>query len=1124
MSFLGSEWRGRRSRMRTSPSSNFISDMQDVVNTIRMTRTSSTQYLDRLLDTYGSALDPSQRPRPHPPQTSFDGYTYPPVSGGTGASGVGGSGGGGRAEYLHLPDGAGDGGGGHGSISSGDGSSMSRPLLSPQATPTGLPPLAFPLVEGSRIGGGGGGGGGGDGIDDGADDSAPMASSAGTPRSARHSRSLSMMSGRSFGGEEMPQVELPSFRQLVESGVPFVLILLTIFMFHHLVGIAVSLWLGTVFYFSNVHLKVHVARRAERSRGVLAGILAAMVVHVAVVQKLFRSADLDKRLLLLPPPEPLPLDAIVWALVLNDFCVRFVAIALKAGVVMWWSNWGATRERGQILSMIELTLNLYRSVLPIPLWYTYFTTQDYGVVLSALLTLQYVASKLYLLTEHVALYLDSLLALWRAHNQFSVPATKAQIMEHGDICPICQDDFEDAVILPCKHMFCESCVTEWFHYNKTCPMCRAEIPIAETIARSDGHTSMMAILFYGSDEAGSGGGSNTGPESILPLPVGAGVTLLRLGSIVVDRLAFHSRKYVYPAGYKSSRSWWSAVNPTEHTTYTSEVIDAGGRAPIFRVTPADNPESATHADNATGAWTPFSKIVNEARGISFNVSGPHFYGFSSSITRALIESLPGISDLANYIPMDAELRASAEEDIRKQRALAAAASRSGNTSVPRKRKRSSKKASASSAKRSGGVGGDGEGDDRSPKRAKRMNYAAPEGVVVPRLMSHEEYEASGLPRTQVRFIKAEPEYDEHGMPVMPVEIGHTVVIALGKIVHDRPGFHSTKYIWPVGFRSVRKFPSIVDPEVRVPYYCEIADGGHKPIFRLTPSDRANEAFEGDSATGVWRQALASVNDTKIRLGQTDNMLLFGFANNTVAFLIQNLPKADKCPLYRKQVFALAVPRNAAETRGRPTISQTYGSQSEAYKSSRASPRAGSRAALSPLATHSEMAGPNGAAAISLAALKSERVANGLLASPQVAKPEAALESSLASPRHHLPQASSAGTSESLFAKFDPHNIAAPERIASGGRSEGGRGDGSSVSGRSGRGGLVLGSSILGPPRIFGLNAFAQPSSRVQRILHLQPDTVYTGSTRHDPVPRPEPVSAISADLLARYRVLVEAQL
>ncbi|KAI8817837.1 uncharacterized protein EV422DRAFT_480066, partial [Fimicolochytrium jonesii] len=42
-------------------------------------------------------------------------------------------------------------------------------------------------------------------------------------------------------------------------------------------------------------------------------------------------------------------------------------------------------------------------------------------------------------------------------------------------CPICQDDFnvgDEAVRLPCKHVFHEGCVGSWLGVNGTCPVCR----------------------------------------------------------------------------------------------------------------------------------------------------------------------------------------------------------------------------------------------------------------------------------------------------------------------------------------------------------------------------------------------------------------------------------------------------------------------------------------------------------------------------------------------------------------------------------------------------------------------------------------------------------------------------
>jgi predicted amidophosphoribosyltransferase len=39
-------------------------------------------------------------------------------------------------------------------------------------------------------------------------------------------------------------------------------------------------------------------------------------------------------------------------------------------------------------------------------------------------------------------------------------------------CTICLDDFEQATMVPCNHVFCFACITEWSRINNKCPMCR----------------------------------------------------------------------------------------------------------------------------------------------------------------------------------------------------------------------------------------------------------------------------------------------------------------------------------------------------------------------------------------------------------------------------------------------------------------------------------------------------------------------------------------------------------------------------------------------------------------------------------------------------------------------------
>lgn len=57
---------------------------------------------------------------------------------------------------------------------------------------------------------------------------------------------------------------------------------------------------------------------------------------------------------------------------------------------------------------------------------------------------------------------------------------------------------------------------------------------------------------------------------------------------------------------------------------------------------------------------------------------------------------------------------------------------------------------------------------------------------------------------------------------------YAVVREYFQIVWDRPGFHSERYIWPVGFCSSRYYPSMKTPDMKCIYTCKILDGGYGP--------------------------------------------------------------------------------------------------------------------------------------------------------------------------------------------------------------------------------------------------------------------------------------------------------
>ncbi|KAL9450767.1 hypothetical protein AB3S75_012493 [Citrus x aurantiifolia] len=47
-----------------------------------------------------------------------------------------------------------------------------------------------------------------------------------------------------------------------------------------------------------------------------------------------------------------------------------------------------------------------------------------------------------------------------------------QVNAAGDLCAICQEKMHAPILLRCKHIFCEDCVSEWFERERTCPLCR----------------------------------------------------------------------------------------------------------------------------------------------------------------------------------------------------------------------------------------------------------------------------------------------------------------------------------------------------------------------------------------------------------------------------------------------------------------------------------------------------------------------------------------------------------------------------------------------------------------------------------------------------------------------------
>ncbi|PFX33660.1 Transforming growth factor beta regulator 1 [Stylophora pistillata] len=153
--------------------------------------------------------------------------------------------------------------------------------------------------------------------------------------------------------------------------------------------------------------------------------------------------------------------------------------------------------------------------------------------------------------------------------------------------------------------------------------------------------------------------------------------------------------------------------------------------------------------------------------------------------------------------------------------------------------------------------------------------------------------------------------DAKGKPIFPIVLGGLTVHSLGEIVHDRPGFHSERYIWPVGYCSSRTYPSMRNPEKKCIYTCKILDGGFGPQFEMCPEDDPDHPIVASSATACHCVVLKAVNKARGRDASNTGSgpEFFGFSHPTIQYLIQSLPGARKCTKYQWVKFELPKPQS-----------------------------------------------------------------------------------------------------------------------------------------------------------------------------------------------------------------------
>ncbi|CAA3032040.1 RING finger and transmembrane domain-containing protein 2-like isoform X1 [Olea europaea var. sylvestris] len=283
----------------------------------------------------------------------------------------------------------------------------------------------------------------------------------------------------------------------IEQILPFALLLLMVFIRQHLQGFFITIWITAGLFKSNDILRKQTALKGERKISVLVGYSFAFILHVSGIYWWCRNDDIFYPLFMVPPKVIPPFWNAIFITLVNDTMVRQAAMVLKLVLLMYYRNGKGHnfRRQGQMLTLIEYMLLLYRALLPTPVWYKFFLNKENGSLFSSLTTGLYLTFKLTSIVEKVQSFVAALKALSRKEVHYGSYATSEEVNSVGDLCAICQEKMHAPILLRCKHIFCEDCVSEWFERERTCPLCRALVRPADLRSFGDGSTSLFFQLF-----------------------------------------------------------------------------------------------------------------------------------------------------------------------------------------------------------------------------------------------------------------------------------------------------------------------------------------------------------------------------------------------------------------------------------------------------------------------------------------------------------------------------------------------------------------------------------------------------------------------------------------------------
>ena len=164
---------------------------------------------------------------------------------------------------------------------------------------------------------------------------------------------------------------------------------------------------------------------------------------------------------------------------------------------------------------------------------------------------------------------------------------------------------------------------------------------------------------------------------------------------------------------------------------------------------------------------------------------------------------------------------------------------------------------------------------------------------------------------QITVIDSVP-MDEQHQVTFPFSVGKGVnevhILNLGEVMPQKAGYDTTRYVFPLGFTSRRRYLSCKHPGQRTTYTNRILmteDQSDFPLFEVVADDDLQNPIQGHSCSGVWKTIKMRANETRktpIKNASPSGPDYFGLSYPLVTFLIQRLPHVTECKKYILQEF------------------------------------------------------------------------------------------------------------------------------------------------------------------------------------------------------------------------------